>query len=117
MISPGVGVIGGGDDVARRATRGRKRSPVSARDARAPFFRRHFTEDLGHGLIYREAFTTTAADAVVEHLVKDCGLTAAVEAKRPGADLKVSATSAEGSSALHDVAPGKIVFAYRSVQK
>jgi len=88
----------------------------TAKDARAPFFRRHFAEDLGDGLIYREAFTTTTADAVVEHLVEDCGLTAAVGAKRPGADLKVGATSAEGSSALQGIAPGKIVFVYRPVQ-
>jgi hypothetical protein len=48
--------------------------------------------DLGDGLAYREAFTTTAAQAVVEHLVNDCGL----ELDRAAAPE-----------------PGKIVFVYR----
>jgi hypothetical protein len=55
---------------------------------------------LGDGLIYREAFTTTAADEAVAHLVNACGLKFAPEAE-PG-------------SALPDaLPPGKIVFVYR----
>ena len=46
----------------------------TAKDARAPFFRRHLAADLGDGLIYREAFTTTAADEVIDHLVNARGL-------------------------------------------
>ena len=64
----------------------------TAKDARAPFFRRHLAADLGDGLIYREAFTTTAADEVIDHLVNACGL-----------------------HLDHDSVPepGKIVFVYR----
>ena len=46
----------------------------TARDARGPFFRRHFAEDLGDGLAYREGFTSDVAQAVVDHLVNDRGL-------------------------------------------
>ena len=46
----------------------------TAKDARGPFFRRHLQADLGDGLIYREAFTTTAADEVIGHLVSARGL-------------------------------------------
>jgi hypothetical protein len=46
----------------------------TAKDARAPFFRRHLAADLGDGLIYREAFTTDAADQVIDHLVNHRGL-------------------------------------------
>ena len=46
----------------------------TAKDARAPFFRRHLAADVGDGLIYREAFTTTAADQVIDHLVNHAGL-------------------------------------------
>jgi hypothetical protein len=46
----------------------------TAKDARGPFFQRHLVADLGDGLAYREAFTTTAAQAVVTHLVNDRGL-------------------------------------------
>jgi hypothetical protein len=46
----------------------------TAKDARAPFFRRHLAADLGDGLIYREAFTTSAAEQVLDHLVNACGL-------------------------------------------
>ena len=70
----------------------------TAKDARAPFFRRHLAADLGDGLIYREAFTTSAAEQVLDHLVNACGLKLAPEAER--------------SSALQRVA-GKIVFVYR----
>ena len=64
----------------------------TAKDARAPFFRRHLATDLGDELIYREAFTTTAADAVIDHLVNQCGL-------RLDRDAVPE--------------PGKIVFVYR----
>ena len=67
----------------------------TAKDARAPFFRRHLAADLGDGLIYREAFTTTAADQVIDHLVNACGL-------RPDRDAAPE--------------PGKIVFVYRQTQ-
>jgi hypothetical protein len=46
----------------------------TAKDARAAFFRRHLAADLGDGLIYREAYTTTAAEQVIDHLVNQCGL-------------------------------------------
>ena len=64
----------------------------TAKDSRGPFFQRHREADLGDGLAYREAYTTTAAEAVVEHLVTHRGL--AIE---------------------RDAAPepGKIVFVYR----
>jgi hypothetical protein len=73
----------------------------TAKDARGPFFRQHLENDLGDGLTYREAYTTSAADAVLDHLVKNCGLRPALEAER--------------GSALRDSvpAPGKIVFVYR----
>ena len=76
----------------------------TAKDARAPFFRQHLEKDLGDGLTYREAYTTSAADAVLDHLVKNSGLRSALEAER--------------GSALRDSvpAPGKIVFVYRKAQ-
>ena len=46
----------------------------TAKDARAPFFRRHLAADLGDGLIYREAFTTAAAGQVIDHMVNHGGL-------------------------------------------
>ena len=46
----------------------------AAKDSRGPFFRRHLASDLGDGLIYREAFTTSAAGQVLDHLVHACGL-------------------------------------------
>jgi hypothetical protein len=67
----------------------------TAKDARGPFFRRHLAADLGDGLIYREAFTTSAADQVIDHLVNACGL-------RPDRDAVP--------------APGKIVFVYRQAR-
>ena len=73
----------------------------TAKDARAPFFRRHLTADLGDGLIYREAFTTTAADQVIDHLANARGLKLAPEAER-------------GSALPDALEPGKIVFVYRS---
>ncbi|MGA3323636.1 MAG: hypothetical protein ABSF45_04130 [Terriglobia bacterium] len=67
----------------------------TAKDSRGPFFRRHLAADLGDGLIYREAFTTSAADQVIDHLVNACGL-------RPDRDAVP--------------APGKIVFVYRKTR-
>ncbi|MGA3324106.1 MAG: hypothetical protein ABSF45_06505 [Terriglobia bacterium] len=64
----------------------------TAKDCGGPFFQRHLAADLGDGLAYREAFTTTAAQAVVDHLVNDRGL--ALE-----------------RDAVPD--PGRIVFIYR----
>ena len=64
----------------------------TAKDARAPFFRRHLAADLGDALFYREAYTTTAAALVVEHLVKHYGV-------------------GEDRDSVPE--PGKIVFVYR----
>lgn len=64
----------------------------TAKDSRGPFFQRHREADLGDGLAYREAYTTTAAEDVVEHLVTHRGL-------------------ALDRDAVPE--PGKIVFAYR----
>ena len=64
----------------------------ASKDARAPFFHRHEAAELGDGLAYREAYTTSAADAVIEHLVKSDGLR-------------------EDHEAVPE--PGKIVFVYR----
>jgi len=91
----------------------------TAKDARAPFFRRHLAADLGDGLIYREAFTTSAAEQVIDHLVNACGLRLAPEAEggstaNDPAERRSTADRAEGSSALHDaLQPGRIVFVYR----
>jgi hypothetical protein len=63
----------------------------TAKDSRGPFFQRHREADLGDGLAYREAFTTDAAQFVVDHLANNCGL-------------------AFDSDAVPD--PGKIVFVY-----
>jgi len=64
----------------------------TAKDSRGPFFQRHREADLGDGLAYREAYTTTAAEAVVEHLVNNRGLAIDRDAAPE---------------------PGKIVFVYR----
>jgi hypothetical protein len=65
----------------------------TAKDASAPFFQRHLAAELGDGLAYREAYTSGAADAVIEHLVQRDGL-------RPDRDAVPER--------------GKIVFVYRS---
>jgi len=75
----------------------------TAKDSRGPFFRRHLAADLGDGLIYREAFTTSAADQVIDHLVNACGLRIAPEAER-------------GSALPDALDPGKIVFVYRQAR-
>ena len=65
---------------------------------------------MGDGLIYREAFTTSAAEQVIDHLVNACGLKLAPEAELGSAPKD----QAERRSALHDaLEPGKIVFVYR----
>jgi hypothetical protein len=64
----------------------------TAKDSRGPFFQRHREADLGDGLAYREAYTITAAEAVVEHLVTHRGLAIDRDAAPE---------------------PGKIVFVYR----
>ena len=66
----------------------------TAKDSRGPFFQRHREADLGDGLAYREAYTTTAAGAVVEHLVTHRGL-------------------AIDRDSVPE--PGKIVFVYRRI--
>jgi hypothetical protein len=103
----------------------------TAKDSRGPFFQRHREADLGDGLTYREAFTTTAAQAVVTHFINGRGLQPDREAIQehegrteivaPGlsparADLKVGAThGAERGSALHGAPePGRLVFIYRN---
>jgi hypothetical protein len=67
----------------------------TAKDTHGPFFRRHQQADVGDGLAYRDAFTTDAAQAVVDHLVNDRGL------------------AFDGDAVA---APGKIVFAYRQTR-
>ena len=57
----------------------------TAKDSRGPFFRRHREADLGDGLAYREAYTTNAAQAVVDHLVNNRGLQLQQEAERSSA--------------------------------
>jgi hypothetical protein len=87
----------------------------TAKDSRGPFFRRHLAADLGDGLTYREAFTTNAAQGVVDHLVNDRGLervpAAATEAERRSALRQ----PAEPSSTVQDAVsePGRLVFVFR----
>ena len=64
----------------------------TAKDSRGTFFQRHREADLGDGLTYREAFTTTAAEAAVAHLVNN---------RRLAIDRDAAPE------------PGKIVFVYR----
>jgi hypothetical protein len=65
----------------------------TAKDSRGPFFQQHREADLGDGLAYRAAYTSTAAEEVVEHLVTHRGL-------------------AIDRDSVPE--PGKIVFVYRS---
>ena len=46
----------------------------SAKDSQCASFGRHVNEDSKDGLLYREAYTTYAAEEVLERLVKGCGL-------------------------------------------
>ena len=64
----------------------------TAKDACGPFFQNHLVGDAGAGLVYREAFTPIAAQAIRDHFVTDCGL-----------ELDCDAVPE----------PGKIVFVYR----
>ena len=119
----GLGIGGWGQGKPNRKSEIENRQPQCARRSSRyktlGQVRRHFAEDLGDGLIYREAFTTPAADAVVEHLVEDCGLTAAVGAKRPGADLKVGATqplTRPPPSATLSPGRGKTFFFWRAAR-
>ena len=64
----------------------------SAKDSQCASFGRHVNEDSKDGLLYREAYTTYAAEEVLERLVKGCGL-------RP-----------ERTAVPQ---PGRIVFVYR----
>lgn len=57
----------------------------TAKDSRGPFFLRHLAADLGDGLAYREAYTSTAAQAVVYHLVNNRGLQLDQESERRSA--------------------------------
>jgi len=91
----------------------------TAKDSRGPFFRRHLAADLGDGLIYREAFTTSAASQVIDHLVNDRGLQLDQEAERcsaPTTECRAERRSAlaERYSALQGAiaVSGKIVFVY-----
>ena len=70
----------------------------TAKDPRSSFFRNHIVADLGDGLIYREAFTTNAGQAIRDHFTNDCGL---------------EPDEAERRSALHAPEPVKIVFIYK----
>jgi len=71
----------------------------TAQDSRGPFFRRHLAADLGDGLTYREAFTTSAAQAVVAHMVNDRGLELDDGAvPEPGKIVFVYKRGVEGSS-------------------
>ena len=90
----------------------------TAKDSRGPFFRRHLAADLGDGLTYREAFTTNAAQGVVDHLVNDRGLErvpAAATGGERGSAVHEHATEAERRSAPQDAAsePGRLVFVFR----
>jgi hypothetical protein len=99
----------------------------TAKDARGPFFQRHLAANLGDGLAYREAFTTTAAAAVVDHLVNHRGLQrdpegsgqSAVGTQAPQAEPDLTSTESAGLKPGATMAadavsePGKIVFVYR----
>ena len=65
----------------------------SAKDPQCPSFSGHASEGSKDGLLYREAYTTYAAEEVLERLVKGCGL------RRERAAVPQ---------------PGRIVFVYRS---
>ena len=65
----------------------------TATDCHGPFFLRHQEQDLGDQMIYREAYTSYAADEVTERLVQGRGLLSDHES-------------------VHE--RGRIVFVYRS---
>ena len=76
----------------------------TAKDSRGPFFQRHREADLGDGLTYREAYTTTAAQAVVAHFINDRGL-------QP--DQEASQEAERGSALQGAPEAGRLVFIYR----
>ena len=67
----------------------------SAKDPQCPSFGRQVSEGSNDGLLYREAYTTYAAEEVLERLVKGCGLRPERAAVRP---------------------TGRIVFVYRPTE-
>ena len=83
----------------------------TAKDSRGAFFRRHLAADLGDGLAYREAFTTNAAQAVVEHLVNDRGLELVPEAEPNSALPATEDRKLKTDNCLSE--PGRLVFVYR----
>ncbi len=46
----------------------------TAKDPRSPFFESHRVAEKSDGLIYREAFTASGAQAARDYLVNECGL-------------------------------------------
>jgi hypothetical protein len=88
----------------------------TAKDARGPFFRRHLVADLHDGLLYREAFTTTAADQVIDQLVKNCSLQRAFSHQLSAVSQGFS--QAPEAAGQPDAAPepGKLVFVYRPTE-
>ncbi len=73
----------------------------TAPDAQSPLFRQHALEGSPEKLIYREAYTTFAAEEVVERLTRGFDLPLAEE------------TTSNGSATRHS---GKIVFVYRPAE-
>ena len=73
----------------------------AAPDAQAPFLRQHASKGSADKLIYREAYTTYAAEEVVERLAQGFGLLLDQEANPAGAPTS------------H---PGKTVYVYRPAQ-
>ncbi len=57
----------------------------TAKDPRSPFFESHRVAEKSDGLIYREAFTASGAQAARDYLVNECGLRLDLEdAPEPG---------------------------------
>ncbi len=57
----------------------------TAKDPRSPFFESHRVAERSDGLIYREAFTASGAQAARDYLVNECGLRLDLEdAPEPG---------------------------------
>ena len=83
----------------------------TAKDSRGPFFRRHLAADLGDGLAYREAFTTSAAQTVVDHLANNRGLERVPEAERRSALPEAAELDSAVPEAVSE--PGRLVFVYR----
>ncbi len=78
----------------------------TAKDPRGPFFQNHLVADLGDGLIYREAFTLSAAQAIRDHFVNDCGLELDLEdAPEPGKLVFVFRKTAAAHPQIHQAHP------------